>query len=350
MALAAYDVHFHLSGAASLLGAQPDPNASLGNYIASASDRLYHTQGTASAVGSNSSFSSASFTGQDFTGDWVLAITGAAVGLAAKVVAMAGGVAQLDRPLAGIAIGDYFRVHSPDNLFDDVDAAEALAGDIEFRGIFARNETGVALAAVRLHLEPLFASPTVLALAAKDGMASQFVGGLLPDEGTAPNLATTLGDANARFESIFDHGIAYDVGSPASINNSNQRPLWLRRAVSANSGPQVDTAWMVVLEGSNPIWSAALIVFSGAGFTPQIAMQEDRYAYVGGGARVTTTITDEGGTPQEEYDLEWSVVGDGTLDAATGQTDEDGQDTAAYTAPSNESAEGQSASVVAKVI
>lgn len=350
MALAAYDVHFHLSGAASLLGSQPDPNASLGNYIASASNRLYHTQGTASSVSSNSRFASAAFTGQDFTGDWILMITGAATGLAAKVVDMDAGEAQLSRPLPGIAASDYFRVHSPNNLFDDVLEAEALVGDVEYRGVFTRNETGVILNAVRLFLVPLFASSSILDLAAKNGVASQFVGGNLPNEGTAPVLSTTLADANARFESYYDYATAYSVGSPAAISNANQRPAWLRRTVPASSGPQQDVVWIVALEGSNPIDSAALIVFGGEGFTPQLSLQEDRYAHVGGGARVEATITDASGNPMEEFDLEWSVVGDGSLDVDHGQTDEDGQHVVSYTAPAAESAEGQSTQVVARMI
>ena len=354
MALAAYDVHFHLSGAASLLGSQPDPNASLGNYIASASDRLYHTQGTVSSVSSNSRFASAAFTGQDFAGDWILMLTGAAIGLVAKVVDMDAGEAQLSHPLPGVAASDYFRVHSPNNLFDDVLEAETLVGDAEYRGIFVRNETGVILNAVRLYVFPAFGFTSCLALAAKDGVASQFVGGNLPNENTEPVLSTTLGDANARFETycslLSGLFIAYDIGTPSAISNANQRPMWIRRTVPANSGPQEDVVWIVLLVGSNPIDSAALIVFGGEGFTPQLSMQEDRYVHVGGGARVEATITDASGNPMEEFDLEWSVVGDGSLDVDHGQTDEDGQHVVSYTAPAAESAEGQSAQVVARMI
>jgi hypothetical protein len=362
MPLDGASIHFHLSGAASLLAAQPDPNASLGNYIASASNRLYHYQGTVGTV----IFSSHAFIDASLplspsrVGDWVLLVTGSGFGSAAQVSLhlnfLGSSLLLVSTPLTGLTALDQYRLHAPNNLFDDVLAAEALTGEAEYRGIFVRNETGVALNAVKMYLDLVHGGAPAPALAVKDGMASQFVGGNLPNENTAPVLSTTLGDANARFEAFFNYDIAYDAGGAAAINNLNQRPAWVRRTVPANMGPQNDVVWRIVVQGTNtggnpdPIKSCALIVFSGEGFVPQVAMQEDRYVYVGGGARVTATITDEGGNPQEEYDLEWSVVGDGSLDTTTGQTDEDGQNTVAYTAPTSELAEGQSASIVAKVI
>ena len=352
MALAAYDIHFQYSGAVSYKAAQSDPDASLGNYIASDSDRLYHTQGQVTVATTSSHIASTSFVGVDFIGDWILMITGTAAGLAAKIIAHDSGTGNiwLSHPLTGVGGSDYFRIHSPNNLFDDVLAAEALAGEDEFRGIFVFNSTGSVLTDGRVFLSPIFASRHELAVAGRNGTAGQFVGGLLPNENTEPDLGTTLADNDARFETLFDYDIAYDQASTFDLTIGNPQPLWIRRRVLANSGPQDDVVWGVVFEALNPVDSMALIVYSGEGFVPQVSLEADRFVYIGGGVRVTTLITDENENPLEEFDVEWAITGDGSIDVTSGQTDEDGETTVAYTAPVDTAKEGQSATLTAKVI
>ena len=65
MALAAQDVHFQYSGAGSPYGSQPDPNACLGGHVASASDRLYHTQAQVTSVTNDHHITVNAFIGSD---------------------------------------------------------------------------------------------------------------------------------------------------------------------------------------------------------------------------------------------------------------------------------------------
>ena len=349
MALAAYDVHFHYSGAAGLLGAQPDPDASLGGWIASSSNRLYHTQTNVLVVTNDFHISSFGFFGQDYTGDWILAITGPATGLAAKIIAHDSGTGNvwLSHPMTGIAAGNSIRVHSPNNLFDDTTAAEAQDGEDEYRGIYVRNETGITLTAVRAYLSPLFAGDAEIAIAFGNAINNNM--GSIVNEDTDPDVPTTLNDLNARFESIFDYTIAYP-GIPSTFSTNNQKPMWIRRTIPALSGQQDDIVWAVCMTGSNPIDSAALIVFGGAGFNIALTVQEDRYVHIGGGVRVEATLLSESGLPLEDYSIEWALTGDGSIDAATGDTDEDGKYNMAYTAPTDQGKVGDSITITAKVL
>lgn len=290
-------------------------------------------------------------------GDHVLAVTGSAFGYCAKILQhidfFGSSLLVLDQLLPGVGVGDYVRLHVLNNLFDQISASESLSGDVEYRGIFVRNETDVVLDAVKLYLAEPGGGAPVPALASKRGALSQI--GTISSEDEAPDVSSTLSDANARFEHMLTYALSYP-GNPTTLSNLNQQPAWIRRTVPALSGPQDDIAWLVVLEGTNtggdpnPIRSAALVTFGGDGYDPQLSVQEDRYVRVGGGARISALVEDEAGTPLEEYDVEWSLDGDGSLDASIGQTDEDGETAVAYTAPTGQEKAGQSAVVTARII
>lgn len=350
MALVAQDVHFHYSGAGSSLGSQPDPNASLGGYIASAADRLYHSEAAVTSVTNDHHIVVSAFIGQDYTDDWILVISGSAILLAAKIIDMSSGSGDiwLSHPLTGIGATDYIRVHSMNNLFDSIGAAEAQDGENEYRGIYLRNETTITLTAIRMTLAPVFAGNPEIAIAFGDVSNNNM--GSIANEDTEPDLAVSLPDNDARFETISNFLLAYPWAGGASFVDSTQRPIWVRRNVPALSGQQDDIVWLIAMVATNPLASAALIVFDGDGFDIDLAVQEDRHAYIGGGARLEATVLSDSGVPLEEYGVEWELTGDGSIDAATGATDENGQYSAAYTCPTDQAKVGQSATITAKVL
>jgi len=351
MALAANDVHFQYSGAGSSFGSQPDPNACLGGHIASSADRLYHTQTTVTSVTNAFHITVAAFVGQDYTDDWILVINGTAKWLAAKIIDVNSGTGEvwLSHPLTGISGGgtDYIRVHSLNNLFDDTTAAEAHDGEDEYRGIYVRNDTTITLTAVRVYLAPLFAGNAEIAVAFGNAINNNM--GSIVNEDTDPDVPVTLNDLNARFERLYDYVNAYPETASAFSTN-NEKPMWIRRTIPALSGQQDDIVWAVLMGGSNPIDSAALIVFGGVGFNIELTVQEDRYVYIGGGVRVEATLLSESGLPLGDYDLEWTLTGDGSIDAATGVTDEYGKHNVAYTAPTDQGKAGDSITLTAKVL
>jgi hypothetical protein len=138
---------------------------------------------------------------------------------------LTGGAANSDpnASLGGVHSSQALSGTAMNNLFDDVDPAEATAGDVEYRAIDLTN-TGDALATVvKAFMDPDSSSAdTVLAFGI----------------GASP-IGSTLSIAN---ESTAPAGVSFANYTPGSkltipdIANGSYARLWVRRTVTAAAG------------------------------------------------------------------------------------------------------------------
>jgi hypothetical protein len=115
------------------------------------------------------------------------------------------------------------------NLFDDVSGAEAAAGDVEYRCVFALNNHA-----------------TLTLLAANAYIASQTAGGGLIEIGLDPAAVSAKGSASAQAATIANEstapaGVTFSSptsGSPLVIGDmapGQVKGIWLRRTVTAGA-------------------------------------------------------------------------------------------------------------------
>ena len=357
MAVAAYDLDFYLSGAASHGGAQPDPNAALGAYRSSTKlDSIESTFTAIAAAGALRLVDSARI-GDGVgahVGKWLLILSGSnAVTYASRITAFdttTGGLGVFTALPLAVAVGDYYRIFSPNNLFDDVSATEAAAGDVEYRMIYGKNAMGSALQNARYYLELVEPGGIELALVADDhATASDQWQPAIADESTPPNLSGFWG--SAAFTRPLAYGGSQQPPNDVDPANGCGAAIWLRRTIPLNSHGIALTIFKLVVEGTNPVLGAALIVFGVAGFTPTIEVTRDRKTYVGGGGRITATLSAiETGNPVAGEPVAWSLAaGPGTLYfAGDEETDAVGESAVVYEAPTAEAHVGASVTIAAE--
>jgi hypothetical protein len=122
---------------------------------------------------------------------------------------------------------------SVDALFDYTSAAEAVAGDVEYRCIYIHNANG---ADTMLGLTTWIAAQTPLAGSVLAiGLGSAAINGVeqtIANESTAP-VGVTFSEPSA-----FANGLV-----AGDIPFSQHKAIWLRKTITAGSGSSPNDAW-----------------------------------------------------------------------------------------------------------
>jgi hypothetical protein len=106
------------------------------------------------------------------------------------------------------------------NLFDNVDADEASAGDVEYRAIDLYNSGDAAALAVELWISTETGSTdSIIAIGEDAGTQS------IANEDTAPSAPTIT----------FSHPLVGSKESIADISNGSAQRIWLRRTISSSA-------------------------------------------------------------------------------------------------------------------
>lgn len=333
---------FYHSGASVLDTPQTDPDLSLGGNRSST--KLYHTEGslTSGMTLKNEFIDSAQIgNGSISVGDWLLFVTGANPLEARKVTAFTIGTGffRLRDPLPNLgAIGNIYRLHAVHNLFDKVSAAEAATGEAEYRGVFPEQNSGAPLVDLRCYVHLISGGATEVAVAINDVSRTAFYE-TLANENQEPDLSL-YPSKNVRWErpTVF---LAAAGMNPGNWHTGNARCLWIRRTVPETMAQQDETVWAIVIGNTDsggdpdPLESAFLVVFEGDGYIPEVSLTADRFAHIGGGARIKAKVQSAGVNVPDEF-LEYSIeTGPGTIYADPGndQTDENGEHSVAFHSP-----------------
>jgi hypothetical protein len=124
-------------------------------------------------------------------------------------------------------------------IFDDVDASEAQAGDVEYRCIYVKNTHATDTlysAKVFISQDTTSADDEVdigLDPAGKNGTATS-----IADEGTAPTGVT------------FSHPTDYDTGlSLGDLGPGEYYAIWIRRTVNANAASIANNSYQIKVQG-----------------------------------------------------------------------------------------------------
>ena len=154
---------------------------------------------------------------------------------ATLVFRLTGGAANADpnASLGGVASANALSGTPLNNLFDNVSAAEAAAGDIEYRAISLHNSGDAEATLVKIWIDTDTTSASTEIDVALDSGTQSIV-----DESTAPSDPALS----------FSHPA---VGSKLSISNiasgSAQR-VWIRRTVTAAAGNLSNDAAVIKVE------------------------------------------------------------------------------------------------------
>ncbi len=124
-----------------------------------------------------------------------------------------------DASLGGVGSSVELGTTALNNLFDDVDSAEASAGDVEYRAIDIYNNGDEAATSVEFYFSSQSSSADTVLAAGLDS-TTQTIG----DEDSAPSSVTFS---------------APTEGSPLSVSNiaaSGRQRVFIRRTVSSGAG------------------------------------------------------------------------------------------------------------------
>jgi len=148
---------------------------------------------------------------------------------------------------ASTSLGDQVATNGPttavaNNLWDDVSGAEAAAGDVEYRCIFALNDHA-----------------TLTLIGSVFSIQSQVSGGGLIECGLDPTAISAKGASGAQAvtvanESTAPAGVTFSAG-PLTIGDlaaGQVKGIWLRRTVTAGAGAVNDGAVYAVTGDTLP--------------------------------------------------------------------------------------------------
>ena len=302
---------------------------------------------------------------------WLLMSTGTNALSAARIMAFdtATGTFKLDRRLGpGNALATHqYTVFPRNNVFPNVSAAQAAAGDERFRCIAMRNEHGFPFTNFRVFFVDLMTSGAEFASITQaetplgsafisrddgvtdvlDSLGQRAVNPTFPFEDGFRSSSTwwrALSDAQAVFPST---GLALDVGNTFSVG------IWLRRTMPAAIRFRRSIAFMLIaisdVGGSSPdpLAGAVIISFDVEGATPVATLTVDRPVHILGGARLNGLVLADG-APVANRPVRFAVRSgdegivitdnDPTTDFDT--TNEDGEAFATFKSPSNPAFEG----------
>jgi hypothetical protein len=345
---------YYLSGGAS----NTDPNAALGGARSTVvpAGQLHYHQGTLTATQtSRQRFLGSTGVSGVVAGDLVLFATGGNALQVAEVASYNSGTGEfvlLEGTVGLATLGDTYRLHHENNLFDDVSAAQCAAGHVDHRCLYVRNESGAVITTGRLYFSGLDGGGAGVELAADDTVDSVIPS--IGTETTAPDLSTF-----ATGGGIFHRPTTYaDSMQPlpqgANMSNNQHRGFWIRRTVSAGQAKRRKAVVLAVhlgVEGSAGA-GAAVLSWTMDGFTLALEVIRDRFQHVRGGGRFTAVATaQETGLPVADQPIGWTLTGPGSIfPGADERTDEEGLNTIPYHASILQGDAGAAVTVTAKGI
>lgn len=298
---------------------------------------------------------------------WLCMVTGGAALSAARVASFdtATGTFVLDRPLAAnAASGDRYRLFSRGNVWPDVSAAQAAAGDLRYRCIAFRNQHAASLSNVRVYFRDLSAGGSDCdRFHQVTAPGSPFLSRASDTQDLFDALGQrqTLGGADGFSGSgswLRPFGYAVAPQQVTSLATNAHMAIWLRRQIPAGAGFRRSVAIQIVVEsttaGSDPSPLAATLVMpydvASDAALPVGEIDPDRFVHVGGGVRLTGRVT-RAGAPEPLRAVRWALrVGDpgsiATDDdplAGWAETSDAGEAGATYHAPEDAAQEGERA-------
>jgi hypothetical protein len=127
------------------------------------------------------------------------------------------------------------------NLFDDVSAAEAAAGDQEFRGIFLYNtNSSLTLSNARVWISASSTAPGDEVYIATDTCGQQ---------SASEQTMSTIADESTEPTAI-EGWIAYEATlSLGSIYPTSSYPLWIQRSVSTGAASEANDTFTIAWDG-----------------------------------------------------------------------------------------------------
>lgn len=300
------------------------------------------------------------------TGDWYWMMTGPNAGIFGKIVAddqvAVPGFITLDRQLPDqTAVQRNFRTFKRENMFDNVDAAGAVDGYVDYRQIwFAHGNQVLNNDDWRFYIDPIKPNGCDVELVVpgevrttNSTFSQPFV--YLPadrfeDPFGANGIIKSLAVQSNRLATHQKRGKFYSPTIPTPLRGVNDfastedqwLPIWLKRTVrpGTRSGEcafrLVVTVSDAVTSDPNPYFSGFIMSWFVDQPTYSIAIRQDRRAHTDSSARITATITDSRGVPVPNLNA-WlelasgpgSVVSDKTL-----RTDAQGRISGLYISPS----------------
>jgi hypothetical protein len=366
MALVGQRVRFSYSGSTSTLVSQGDPLESIGGR---STDVFPLTQLPKSACYIQSSLDSVSPALNQLSantidqtevrtiavGDWITVVTGAAAPFVAKITAEAAGVLTLDRQLPALtAANDWIRISKAENIFPDATLAQASAGVVDHRMIYMYTEEGGAEGNMKYWIEAVEPNPARIEIMASDvGAGSSTLKKLADGEDNPFTPFEAVDFSGGGFNNTIwgdgeKIGVRYSSGTAAPLFDYGNLganwvvPIWLRRTIPVGStGGKCVFALFVRSDADpgtpdpDPFITGFVFEFLVPELTYTSSITIDRTVFINGGARVTGTVVNQFGAPAIGLNA-WIVVdsGPGSIESdVTARTDENGQITATYTAP-----------------
>ncbi|MCP4869270.1 MAG: hypothetical protein GY898_11190 [Proteobacteria bacterium] len=258
----------------------------------------------------------------------------------------------LDPLPTSMAIGDqvWSYLNTYMNPYKDTTPLESALGIDVYSGCYVvYNNAYGTLSDFRLWIEDLDPGPVTHQIAATNWMNQNLV--TIPNETTPPDLTGFLSGGGAgRF---IDAG-TYVGGSPQVSFSAGSIGFWIRRLGPANAVRR--RGHMVAIVGEDPVagYSSKLLLdWNTDGFTPVLELTHAPSVYLRGGARFKATVRgQETGLLVPNVPVGFSqTAGPGTLQqpAPPGETDENGEVSASYAAPTNIGEIGNTVTVEAQV-
>lgn len=133
-------------------------------------------------------------------------------------------------------------VEAGSTVFDDVSSAEALAGDIEYRGLYVHNA----------HATESYILPKIWIQANTPSATTEIAIGLGTSalNGTEQTIANeSTAPVGVTFSTVSTEGTGIDLGT---IPAGQSRFIWIRRTVNAGTAAANESATIRVKGDSNP--------------------------------------------------------------------------------------------------
>lgn len=302
---------------------------------------------------------------------WIAMQTGPSAPSAARVMSFdsSTGVFKLDRSLEGAGVaasGDFYRIFDVNNVWPDVTAAQAAAGESRYRALVLRNQHGSAVTNVRMYFRIIEAGGPDFARL----HPSTSGGGLFLNRANGSDQVDILDQLGQRDltagggsgADLFGGSSGWVVstsygnadGNVASMADSTDLPLWIRRLIPANVRFRRSVAVQLIVEtdttGSDPdpLSSSIVMPYNIDGGTITATLEPDRYLTRGGGTRINGTVSVDG-LPLPSRPVLWeiepgdlgSLFTDDTPIANYDTTDEDGKTAATLHAEDSDAEVGQ---------